>query len=384
MKVITTTDELNQFVHAAKGAPFVTVDTEFMREKTYFSRLCLIQIATPDDAAIVDPLSDGIDLEALFELMRDESIVKIFHAARQDIEIFVRIMDAVPAPLFDTQIAAMVFGYGDQVGYEPLVRDLTGVQVDKGSRFTDWSRRPLSNKQLEYALGDVTHLRDVYGALLQKLEESGRKAWVDEEMEALMNRSLYEVDPKEAWRRLKMRNPKARELGPIVSLAEWREEEAQRKDVPRARVLKDDALFELARAQPKSQADLAKLRSIPQGFEKSASARGMLDAVARGMDLSREDLPALERRSREQAPPDVVELLRVLLKRQCERSGVAPKLLASSADLDAIALHDDADVPALKGWRREVFGDLALRLKRGELALSLQGRRVSVHELASE
>lgn len=384
MKVITSTTDLQNFVDEAHKAPYVTVDTEFMREKTYFSRLCLIQLATPGSAAIVDPLSESLDLKPLFALLKDPDTVKVFHAARQDIEIFVQIMNEVPHPVFDTQIAAMVFGYGDQIGYEPLVRDLTGVQIDKGSRFTDWSRRPLSDKQLEYALGDVTHLRSVYEKLLQKLEDTGRKPWVDEELQALADRRLYEIDPKDAWRRLKLRNPKSRELGPIVSLAEWRETEAQRKDVPRARIIKDDALFELARAQPKTPEELARLRSIPQGFEKSATARGIIEAIAKGANLPQEELPTLERRGKEQAPPDVVELLRVLLKRQCEQSGVAPKLLASSSDLEAIALHQNADVPAMRGWRREVFGDMALRLKRGELALSLSGRRVTVHELDAD
>jgi len=384
MKVITSNSELSAFVDAAQGAPFVTVDTEFMREKTYFSQLCLIQIATPDDAVIIDPLADGLDLSALFPLFRDKATVKVFHAARQDLEIFVKLMGDVPQPLFDTQIAAMVFGYGDQVGYEPLVRDLTGAQVDKGSRFTDWSRRPLSDKQLTYALGDVTHLRDVYGKLLQRLSDTNRLAWVEEEMQALNDPSLYAVDPDLAWQRLKLRNPKAKEIGPIIALAKWREEEAQRRNVPRNRIIKDDALFEVARAQPDTSQALGKLRSIPQGFERSSTAKGILDAVAAGRAMDREALPDLDRRPREQAPQDVVELLRVLLKRQCAQHDVAPKLLASSADLDAIALSDTADVPALKGWRQDVFGDMALKLKRGELALSLSRRRVTVHEVTPD
>ncbi|NRA28859.1 MAG: ribonuclease D [Parvularculaceae bacterium] len=383
MKVITDTAGLQAFVNSAQGAPFITVDTEFMREKTYFSQLCLIQVATPDDAVIIDPLADGIDLAVLYPLLTAPETVKVFHAARQDLEIFVKLMGTVPAPLFDTQIAAMVFGYGDQVGYEPLVRDLTSAQVDKGSRFTDWSRRPLSDKQLTYALGDVTHLRDVYAKLTQKLADSNRLAWVEEEMLALNDINLYSVDPDEAWQRLKLRNPKAKELGPIIALAKWREAEAQSRNVPRSRLLKDDALFELARAQPDKPEALGKLRSIPQGFERSATAKALLAAITDGKAMDKEALPQLDRKPREQAPQDVVELLRVLLKRQCAEHDVAPKLLASSSDLDAIALDDDADVPALRGWRREVFGNMALKLKRGELALSLSRRRVSVHEISS-
>lgn len=382
MKLIETTEELHAFARGAKSADFLTVDTEFMREKTYFSQLCLVQAATPDEAVIIDPLSEHLELDPFLELLGDKGAVKVFHAARQDLEIFARLMNGLPAPLFDTQIAAMVFGYGDQVGYENLVRDLTGARIDKGSRFTDWARRPLSKKQLEYALGDVTHLRDVYKKLVDKLDKTGRRAWIDEEMAALSDLDLYTVKPDDAWRRLKLRNPKQRELGPIVSLAAWREREAQRKDVPRSRVLKDEALFEIARSQPETTAALGQLRSIPQGFERSATAKDLLRAVAEGRTLSEERLPAIASRPRESAPPDVVQLLRVLLKRQCEAHGVAPKLLASAADLDAIALDDQADVPALSGWRREVFGDLAIRLKRGEIALGLSGRRVSVHELS--
>ena len=382
MKVITTTAELHRFSKDAASAPYLTVDTEFMREKTYFAQLCLIQAATPDDAVIIDPLAEGIDLGPFLDLLRIEQFPKVFHAARQDLEILVRMMGEVPRPLFDTQIAAMVFGYGDQVGYEPLVRDLTGVQIDKGSRFTDWARRPLSEKQLSYALGDVVHLRSVYEKLAAKLDETGRRSWIDEEMRVLTDPALYQVEPDDAWRRPKLRSPKPRELGPIISLAAWREREAQRRDVPRARILKDEALLELARATPRTTDELGKLRSIPQGFERSGTAQALLAAIERGTSLSRTELPDIDRRPREQAPPDVVDLLRVLLKRQSELHGVAPKLLASSSDLEAIALDDEADVWALKGWRREVFGELALRLKRGELALSLSGRRVSVHELS--
>ncbi|GGY39586.1 ribonuclease D [Parvularcula lutaonensis] len=381
--VLTKTEDITAFSERARKAEYVTVDTEFLREKTYYAQLCLIQAATPDEAVIIDPLAEGVSLEGFFQLLRDEEVVKVFHAARQDLEIFVHLMGELPTPLFDTQIAAMVFGFGDQVGYEPLVRELTGKQIDKGSRFTDWSRRPLSEKQLNYALGDVTHLRDVFENLLQRLRETRRHAWVEEEMAALSDPSLYVVKPEEAWQRLKMRNVKPKELGPIIEIARWREAEAQRKNVPRARIIKDEVIFEVARALPSSAGELGNLRSVPNGFERSAAGKGLLDAVARGREIPRDALPRIEKRQREPGPPDVVDLLRVLLKRQCEAHNVAPKLLASASDLDALALDDNADIPALRGWRREVFGDMALRLKRGELALGLEGKRVSVVDRSS-
>ncbi len=377
-EVITTTAALQAFTDSCSDYDYVTVDTEFLRERTYYAQLCLIQAAHKDEAVIIDPLAEGLDLAPFYDLLRDQNILKVFHAARQDLEIFVQLMGEVPAPLFDTQIAAMVFGFGDQVGYEPLVRDLAGVQIDKGSRFTDWSQRPLSDKQLTYALGDVTHLRVVYETLRDRLEESGRAPWVDEELSTLRDPSLYTVDPEDAWRRLKMRNVKPRELGPLIELAAWREREAQSRNIPRARIVKDDVMFEVGRARPTSVKELGNLRSIPQGFERSSTAKGLLEAVERGIAIPKDDLPQLQSRARDPAPADVVELLRVLLKRQCEAYEVAPKLLASASDLDALALSDEADIPALKGWRREVFGDLALRLKHGELALSLEGKRVMI------
>ncbi|WP_031552171.1 ribonuclease D [Parvularcula oceani] len=381
MQVITDTTELRSFCSRLAEHDFVTVDTEFMREKTYYSKLCLIQAASSEEAAIIDPLADGLDLQPFLDLMADESVLKVFHAARQDLEIFHRLMGRVPGPLFDTQIAAMACGYGDQIGYEPLVRQLTGGQVDKGSRFTDWSRRPLTEKQLTYALGDVTHLVPVYESLRHKLDHSGRAAWVAEEMEALNDEGLYHVEPENAWQRLKLRGVRSKELGPLIKLAAWREAEAQEKDIPRGRILKDEALFEIARATPRDAAALAKLRSIPQGFERSAAAAGILEAVAAGMAMKSDDLPKIDGKgSRQQAPADVVDLLRVLLKRQSEKHDVAAKLLASSADLEAIALSDDAAVPAMKGWRRQVFGELALRLKDGSVAMTLDKGKLSLIE----
>ncbi|MBB4659832.1 ribonuclease D [Parvularcula dongshanensis] len=381
MQVISDTQSLRDLCARLATHDFVTVDTEFMREKTYYAKLCLIQAASTDEAAIIDPLAEGIDLSPFLDLLADESTLKVFHAARQDLEIFYKLMGEVPAPLFDTQVAAMACGYGDQIGYEPLVRQVTSGQVDKGSRFTDWAQRPLSSKQLTYALGDVTHLVDVYLKLARVLDESGRGPWVAEEMEALRDEQLYFTEPDEAWRRLKLRGVRPREVGPLMKLAAWREAEAQEKDLPRARVLKDEVLFEVARAAPEDEAALGRLRSIPQGFERSNQAKAILQAVAEGKSLPRDELPDLRGDGpRQPAPADVVDLLRVLLKRQSEKHGVAPRLLASSADLEAIALDDDADVPALRGWRRQVFGDLALRLKSGELGMTLNGKQITLIE----
>ena len=383
MKIITDTDTLTHYCQELQQAPYITVDTEFMRERTYWSQLCLIQVASPDDEAIIDPLADNIDLQPLLDILADTSIIKVFHAARQDIEIFYQLMDSVPQPLFDTQVAAMACGHGDQIGYEPLVRAVTGKSIDKGSRFTDWSRRPLSEKQLKYALGDVTHLRDVYEALVAQLENGKRLHWVQEEMEALLNPELYFIRPEVAWKRLKLRNPKRREIGPLVKIAEWREREAQRKDLPRARILKDDGIFELARQTPTSPQELSRCRGIPRGFEKSSSAASLIEAIKEGQALPQEDLPNFSKPANlAPVPVDILDLLRVLLKRQCEQYDVAPKLIASAADLEAIARYDAPDVPAMKGWRREVFGDVALQLKAGKLAMKVENGVIQLIEAA--
>jgi len=381
MQVITTTDELAKFSKTLRAQPYVAVDTEFMREKTYWPILCLIQAAADGAEAVIDPLADKIDLSPFLDLLTDKKVVKVFHAARQDLEIFYRLIGAVPAPLFDTQIAAMACGFGDQIGYEPLMRTLLKAKIDKGSRFTDWARRPLTDAQLTYALSDVTHLRDAYPLLTQSLEKRERKHWVEEEMEALNNGDLYFVQPENAWKRLKLKGVRPKEMGVVVKLAEWRELEAQTKDTPRSRILKDEAIFELARSQPQDAKALSRARSIPAGFERSRSGAAIIDAIKQGMELPRDSLPSVEKAEREKASADVLELLKVLLKRQCEAFHVAPKLIASSADVEAIALDDDADVPALSGWRREIFGDPALRLKRGEIALKLDKNRVDIIEL---
>ena len=381
MRVITTTAELKSFSADLAERPFAAVDTEFMREKTYWPILCLIQAAADGMEAIIDPLAEGLDLSPFLKFMKSKKTVKIFHAARQDLEIFYKLMGAVPAPLCDTQIAAMACGFGDQIGYEPLMRGLLNAKIDKGSRFTDWSRRPLTDAQLSYALSDVTHLRDAYPLLEEKLKAQSRDLWVEAEMEALYDPDLYHVKPENAWRRLKLKGVRQKELGPAVKLAEWREREAQTKDVPRSRLLKDEAIFELARLQPKTPKDLSRARSISNGFERSNAGGAILSAIKEGMALDRKVLPDIEKPSRAKPPADVIELLKVLLKRQCEVYDVAPKLIASSADLEEIARSDKADVPALSGWRREVFGEAALRLKRGEIALKLKNGAVELVEI---
>ncbi|MEO1310510.1 MAG: ribonuclease D [Pseudomonadota bacterium] len=385
MHVITDTDDLAAFCARLAEHPYCTVDTEFMRERTYWPILCLVQAASPDEAAIIDPMAEGIELAPLFELLRNESVVKVFHAARQDVEIFYHLSGGLPRPLFDTQVAAMAAGFGDQIGYEPLARQLVGARIDKGSRFTDWSRRPLSEKQLKYALDDVTHLRGVYEALKERLEAEGRLAWVRQEMGALADPGLYETHPKDAWRRLKLRHVKRRELGVLMKAAEWREREAQGRDIPRGRVAKDETLFEIAKHAPEDVDGLGRLRGFSKGFERSRSAERLLEAVAEGVAIPEANLPAAPAQvDKQPAPPDVVELLRVLLKRQCEAHDVAPKLIASASDLEDIARDDDADVPALRGWRREVFGDAALKLKRGELALMLENGKVRLVEQSAD
>ncbi len=381
MHIITTTAELEEFSTALATKPFFAVDTEFMREKTYWPILCLIQAAAEGVEAIIDPLAKGIDLSPFLEVMANKSVIKVFHAARQDLEIFYQLMNQVPAPLFDSQIAAMACGFGDQIGYEPLMRALLNANIDKGSRFTDWARRPLSPAQLTYALSDATFLREAYPLLKQKLDENERDHWVEAELEALNAPGLYFVKPENAWKRLKLKGVRPKELGPVMKLAEWREREAQTRDTPRNRVLKDDAIYELARLRPASVSDLGRARSIPSGFEKSAAGAAILAAIAEGIKTPQDQLPALVKPDRNRPPADVIDLLKVLLKRQCDKYDVAPKLIAGTADLEAIALDDNADVKALSGWRREVFGDAALKLKRGELALRLKNGAVELVEV---
>jgi ribonuclease D len=378
MKLITTTADLADACARLASHPFVTVDTEFLRETTYYPKLCLIQLASPDEAVLVDPLAPELDLAPFFGLMVDEAVVKVFHAARQDLEIVWMLGRVLPSPLFDTQVAAMVCGYGDSVGYEQLANDLAKARIDKSSRFTDWSRRPLNEAQLVYAEADVTHLRDIYLALKADLETTGREGWVAEEMAVLNSPATYEVKPENAWLRLKGRIRKPKELAVLIELAAWREREAQHRDVPRQRVLKDDALMDIVQRAPRSVEALAELRSVPNGFERSRSGGEVLAAIERGLALDPKTLPRLERERGRGGNGAVLDLLKVLLKAVAEAERVAPKIIASSDDLEAIASDDEADVPALQGWRREVFGDKALALKSGSLGLRVLRGRVVV------
>lgn len=380
MRIITTTDELAAFSKALGERAYFAVDTEFMREKTYWPILCLIQAAADGLEAIIDPMAPGLDLAPFLEVLADTRVTKVFHAARQDIEIFHQLTGAVPAPIFDTQIAAMACGFGEQIGYEPLIRTLTGAQIDKGSRFTDWARRPLSDAQLHYALSDVTHLRDAYAILARRLDKENRRGWVEEEMAALRDPALYRVEPERAWVRLKLRGVRPSDIGPLIALTEWREREAQERNLPRGRVLKDEAIFELARVKPATVEELGRARTIPQGFERSRTAQQILEAIAKGRTIPRDQLPEINRDDRRAAaPPDVVELLKVLLKRQSEKYGVAARLIASADDLELIALGR-SDTPALEGWRRQVFGDVALKMLEGKIALTLNKGAIELIE----
>jgi ribonuclease D len=377
--IVTETQALQALCKRLAKAPFVTVDTEFIRENTFWAQLCLVQLASPEEAVIVDPLAPGLDLSPFFKLMADEKVVKVFHAARQDVEIFVHRDGAVPRPLFDTQVAAMVCGYGDQVSYDQLVWRITGERIDKSHRFTDWARRPLSAKQLAYALSDVTWLREVYLSLKANLEEQGRSHWLAEEMAVLTDIETYRSHPENAWERLKLRVRKPRQLAAMQELAAWREMEAQARDVPRSRVLKDDAIYEIAHQLPQSREALARLRAIPRGFERSATAAGILSAVERAMAIPEAELPRLPAaRPTPEHASAAAELLKVLLKMVAERHGVASRIIATVDDLERIAADDAADVPALRGWRRELFGEQALSLKRGELALALSKSGVTL------
>lgn len=378
MSLITTTQDLAAACARLATHPFVTVDTEFLRETTYYPKLCLIQLASPDEAVLVDPLSPDLDLAPFMALMADQAVVKVFHAARQDLEIIWIIGRIIPAPLFDTQVAAMVCGYGDSVGYEQLANDLAKARIDKSSRFTDWARRPLTEAQLVYAESDVTHLRDIYLALAADLAETGRAGWVAEEMAVLNSPGTYEVKPENAWLRLKGRVRKQKELALLMELAAWREREAQSRDVPRQRVLKDDALMDIVQRGPRSVEALGELRSVPNGFERSRAGGEVLAAIERGVALDPKTLPALERERGRGGNGAVLDLLKVLLKAVADAERVAPKIIASTDDLEAIAGDDEADVPALQGWRRGVFGEKALALKNGQLGLRIVKGRVTV------
>jgi ribonuclease D len=376
MQPITTTNSLAEVCGRLQRHPFVTVDTEFLRESTYYPKLCVAQIASTDEAVVVDALAQGIDLKPLFHLMADENVIKVFHAARQDIEICWHAAGLIPAPLVDTQVAAMVLGYGDSIAYDQLVQRITGDNLDKSLRFTDWTRRPLSDAQIAYAISDVTHLRDVYVKLEADLKKRGRTEWMREEMRVLTSPDTYRMEPEHAWQRLQTRVRKPKELAVLIEVAAWREREAQTRDVPRGRVLKDDVVGDLAVQAPTTIERLGNLRSLPKGFERSKWGEAIIEAVKRGLARDLKTLPRIERPKGAPNGQATVELLKVLLRMTAERHGVAAKVIATMDDLDRIAADDEADVPALSGWRRELFGDKALALKHGRLALAVEHNRV--------
>ncbi|MFZ1064457.1 MAG: ribonuclease D [Pseudolabrys sp.] len=381
MDLITTTDELAAVCSRMARHPFVTVDTEFLRETTYYPLLCVAQMASPAEAVVIDALATGIDLAPFFALMANEKIVKVFHAARQDIEIVWNMAKTIPHPIVDTQVAAMVLGYGDSISYDQLVQRITGDTLDKSHRFTDWTRRPLSDAQIAYAVSDVTHLRDVYLKLATDLEKQARSNWVEAEMDVLTSPETYRADPERAWERLKSRVRKPKELAILIEVAAWREREAQNRDVPRGRVIKDEVIGDIAVQAPTTIERLGHLRSLPKGFERSRWGEQIIDAVKRGIERDHKTLPRLDRFRPAANGAAIVELLKVLLRMTAERHGVAAKVIATVDDLDRIAADDAADVPAMKGWRRELFGDKALALKHGRLALAIdEGKVVTVEK----
>ena len=381
MKPITSTKELAAAVRALAAHDTVTVDTEFMRETTFWPKLCLIQMAASGIAVLIDPVAERLDLKPFFELMANETVLKVFHAARQDLEIIYYLAGVIPHPIFDTQVAAMVCGYGDSIGYEALVKKTTGAEIDKTQRFTDWSRRPLSDKQLSYALSDVTHLLDVHETLAAKLAENRRAHWLREEMDILTAPATYAQHPEDAWKRFKLKIRKPRQLAVLMEVAAWREAEAQRRDQPRGRILKDEAIHEVATQAPQSEEALAQLRMVSRGFARSDMARGLIAAVKRGVKRDPNSLPHIERRDSPRAGVGPIgDLLKVLLKMICDEQGVAQRIVATADELHRLAASDKADVPALKGWRRELFGAAALKHKHGEIALAVDRERVAIVE----
>jgi len=382
MQPITTTSELAAVCRRMASHPFVTVDTEFLRETTYYPLLCVAQMASPDEAVVVDALAPGIDLAPFYTLLADERVMKVFHAARQDIEIVWHAAKLIPHPIFDTQVAAMVLGYGDSISYEQLVQRISADTLDKSHRFTDWTCRPLSDAQLTYAISDVTHLRDVYLALVEDLKRRGRADWVEDEMRVLTSPDTYRMEPENAWKRLRTRVRKPKELAVLIEVAAWREREAQSRDVPRSRVLKDEAIADIAVQAPTTAEKLKTLRSLPKGFERSRWGEGIVAAVGRGLARDPKTLPLQDRVQPAANGAAVVELLKVLLRMVSEQHHVAAKVIATVDDLERIAASDNADVPALSGWRRELFGDKALALKHGKLALAIEKSRVATVERA--
>lgn len=385
MRMIETTEALNALAAELVDAPYLALDTEFMRDQTYWPKLCLIQVAAPGHAAIVDPLAPGMDLTAFYELLKRPNIVKVLHAARQDIEIFAQQGGVIPYPLFDTQIAAMVCGFGDAASYETLARKLAKVEIDKSARYSDWGHRPLNKRQLEYALADVTHLCTIYEAMTKMLGRTGRASWVEEEIAALRDPALYRLDPKEAWKRLKPRTSNKRFLAMLASLAEWREREAQTRDMPRGRVLKDEALTEIAAHPPEGPEGLERIRAVPKGFAASRLGKSLLDAIEAGRNGPvPEGIEPRPPQRRREPNPAAIDLLKTLLRLKAEEIGVAPRLIANSEDIERLAAQEDDGVAALHGWRAEVFGKDALALRKGDLAIALENGEAVVVELEDE
>lgn len=383
MRIVETNEDLKAFVAELAAAPYLALDTEFLRDQTYYPKLCLIQVAAPGIDGIIDPLAPGLQLAPFYDLIRRTDIVKVLHAARQDIEIFYLQGGVLPAPLFDTQVAAMVCGFGDAASYETLARKIAHVEIDKSARFTDWSHRPLSRRQLEYALADVTHLRVIYEWLKARLEKSGRSSWVAEEVAALQDPALYRLEPEQAWKRLKPRSTNKRFLAILASLAAWREREAQARDIPRGRVLKDEALTEIAAHPPDTPEALERIRAVPKGFANSKMGKSLMEAILLGVNA-----PAPEgfgsdnkQRRRREPSPAVVDLLKTLLRLRAEEVGVAPRLIANSEDIERLAANEDEQVAALHGWRLEVFGRDAMAMRNGELAIALEKGEAVVVEL---
>ncbi len=385
MRIVDNNQALAVFLDELSAAPYLALDTEFLRDQTYYPKLCLIQVAAPGTEGIIDPLADGLDLSPFYDLLKRPDIVKVLHAARQDIEIFYLQGGVLPDPLFDTQVAAMVCGFGDAASYETLARKLAEAEIDKSARFTDWSRRPLSARQLEYALADVTYLRVIYEKLSAYLDRTGRRGWVEEEIAALKDPKLYRIDPELAWRRLKPRTTNKRFLAMLASLAAWREKEAQTRDIPRGRVLKDEALTEIAAHPPETAEALDRIRAVPKGFANSRLGKSLMEAVEQGRDAPPPDgaAQAPQRRRREPSPA-AIDLLKTLLRLRAEAANVAPRLIANAEDIEKLAAFEDDGVAALQGWRAELFGDDARALRRGDLAIALENGEAVVVELEEE
>ncbi|WP_169545461.1 ribonuclease D [Sneathiella aquimaris] len=383
MQIVTTTDTLSDLCQRLSKHSYVTIDTEFLRENTFWPELCLVQIASDDESAIIDPLANGIDLAPLFKLLQNTNVLKVFHAGRQDLEIFHHLSGHVPIPIFDTQVAAMVCGFGESVGYDTLVTKITGHGIDKSSRFTDWSRRPLTERQLSYAEADVTHLRDVYQHLKAELEKSGRSQWLTSEMAILESPETYFLPPEKAWQKIKARNNKPRFLAILQTTAAWREKQAHHQNIPRNRILRDEALLEIAANPPRNAEKLSHVRGIGKKFAEGKMGAGLLSAINEGIEMPHDDCPQVALKA--QMPKGLgplMDLLKVLLKTRCEEENVAQKLVCNSRDLEKIASDSNADIPALKGWRHEVFGQHALALKEGKIGFTAKDNKIRIIDLS--